>query len=86
MVKFSISFTLGKAGSPHGANIAHNNNRFYLKPTEAGRSLLRSVEMRSPYDGAKVYFFIEDVDDRDYIAELVRATCKELPLAKPKRK
>ena len=62
------------------------DNRFYLKPTEAGRSLLRSVEMRPPYDGAKDYFFIEDVDDRDYIAELVRATCKELPLAKPKRK
>ena len=62
------------------------DNRFYLKPTEAGRSLLRSVEMRLPYDGAKDYFFIEDVDDRDYIAELVRVTCKELPLAKPKRK
>ena len=62
------------------------DNRFYLKPTEAGRSLLRSVEMRPPYDGAKDYFFIEDVDDRDYITELVRVTCKELPLAKPKRK
>ena len=62
------------------------DNRFYLKPTEAGRSLLRSVEMRPPYDGAKDYFFIEDVDDCDYIVGLVRATCKELPLAKPKRK
>jgi TfoX/Sxy family transcriptional regulator of competence genes len=62
------------------------DNRFYLKPTEAGRSLLRSVEMRPPYDGAKDYFFIEDVDDHDYITGLVRATCKELPLAKPKRK
>ena len=29
---------------------------------------------------------IEDVDDRDYIAELVRATCKELPAPKPKVK
>ena len=62
------------------------DNRFYLEPTEAGRELLRSVEMRPPYDGAKDYFFIEDVDDRDYIAELVRATCKELPLAKPKKR
>ena len=62
------------------------DNRFYLKPTEAGRSLLRSIEMRPPYDGAKDYFFIEDVDDRDYIAELVRVTYKDLPLTKPKRK
>lgn len=29
---------------------------------------------------------IEDVDDRNYIAELVRATCKELPAQKPKVK
>ena len=41
--------------------------------------------MRSPYNGAKDYFFIEDVDDRDYIAELVRATCKELSIGKKKR-
>ena len=62
------------------------DNRFYLKPTEAGRSLLRSVEMRPPYDGAKDYFFIEDVDDRDYLSALVRETCKALPQTEPKKK
>ena len=62
------------------------DNRFYLKPTEDGRSLLRSVEMRPPYDGAKDYFFIEDVDDRDYLSALVRETCKALPQPKPKKK
>ena len=61
------------------------DNRFYLKPTDAGRSLLRSVEMRPPYDGAKDYFFIEEVDDRDYLSELIRMTCEELPMTKPKR-
>ena len=28
MEKFSISFTLGKAASQHGANIKHNNRKF----------------------------------------------------------
>ena len=60
------------------------DNRFYLKPTEAGRSLLHSVEMR-PHDGAKDYFFIEDVDDRDYLSALVSKTCKVLPQPKPKK-
>ena len=59
------------------------DNRFYLKPTEAGRLLLRSVEMRPPYDGAKDYFFIED---RDYLSALVRETCNALPQPKPKKK
>ena len=31
---------------------------FYLKPTEAGRKLLRTVDMRPPYEGAKDYFYI----------------------------
>ena len=59
---------------------------FYLKPTQAGRALLRSVELRPPYDGAKDYFLIVDVDDCDYLATLVSATCKELPEPKPKKK
>ena len=58
---------------------------FYLKPTEAGHKLLRGEDMRPPYDGAKPYFYIEDVDDRDYLSALVKATCAELPEPKPKK-
>ena len=55
------------------------DNRFYLKPTENARALLREVELRPPYEGAKEYFYIADIDDRDYLSRLVRATCKALP-------
>ena len=55
------------------------DNRFYLKPTEAGRALLQKEELRPPYDGAKDYFYIDDVDDHDYLSNLVRTTCKALP-------
>lgn len=60
------------------------DDRFYLKPTEMGRKLLRVVDMRPPYDGAKDYFYIADVDDRDYLSQLVSETCKELPMPKQK--
>ena len=46
--------------------------------------MLRSVELRPPYEGAKDYFYITDVDDRGYVSELVRVTCQHLPL--PKRR
>lgn len=59
---------------------------FYLKPTEAGSKLLRTFDPRPPYEGAKDYFYIADVDDRDYLSMLVRETCKALPMPKPKRK
>ena len=63
-----------------------SDNGFYVKPTEAGRQMLRSVDLRPPYDGAKPYFYIEDVDDSDYVSALVRATCADLPEPKPKAK
>ena len=61
------------------------DDRFYVKPTEVGRSLLRKEELHPPYEGAKDYFYIADVDDRDYLATLVRVTYKELPEPKKKR-
>ncbi len=61
-----------------------SDNGFYIKLTESGRKLLRTEDMRPPYDGAKPHFYIEDVDDRDYLSALVRATCAELPAPKPK--
>ena len=60
------------------------DNKLYIKPTEAGLCLLRSEDMRPPYDGAKPHFYIEDIDDRDYLSSLVKATCAALPEAKEK--
>lgn len=62
------------------------DNRFYVKPTEAGLKILRTEDLRPPYEGAKSYFYIEDVDDREYLSALVHATCAELPEPKTKVK
>lgn len=62
------------------------DDQFFIKPTEPVRSLLRNIELCPPYEGAKDYFLITDVDDRDYLALLVRETCKALPEPKPKKK
>ena len=59
---------------------------FYLKPTDVVRPLLRTIDLRPPYEGAKDYFYIADVDDRDYLSMLVLETCKVLPEPKPKPK
>jgi TfoX/Sxy family transcriptional regulator of competence genes len=62
------------------------DNGFYLKPTDAVRGMLREVALRPPYDGVKDYFYITDIDDRDYLSALVRETCKALPEPRPKKK
>ena len=38
------------------------DQNFYVKVTEPGRSVLKELILRPPYDGAKDYFFISDVD------------------------
>ena len=62
------------------------DNHFYIKPTDAARKLLRSEDLRPPYEGAKPYFYIEEVDDHDYLAQLVKVTVSALPDPKPKHK
>jgi len=62
------------------------DDSLYLKPTDAVKPLLRVVELRPPYDGARDYYLIADVDDRDYLTTLVGETCKALPEPKPRKK
>lgn len=61
------------------------DNNFYLKDTEPGKTLLKEVILRPPYEGAKDYFYITDVDDKDYLASLIKATIPALPKPKAKK-
>lgn len=49
----------------------------YLKPLRQLEGLLHECDrqMQPPYDGAKPHYRILDIDDRDYIALLVRTVC-----------
>lgn len=61
------------------------DNRFFVKPTEGGRSFIGDVVEAPPYPNAKLYFLIEDrLEDRDWICDLIRITTSELPEPKPK--
>lgn len=61
------------------------DDQFFVKITEAGKKLAPDLEILPPYEGAKPYFLIEDVDNREFLTEFVAATCKELPMPKPKK-
>ena len=63
------------------------NDQLFIKPTEAGRAYIENLVEAPPYPGAKPYFLIEDqLEDRDWITNLVRISAKELPEPKPKTK
>lgn len=63
------------------------DNKLFIKPTEGGRTFIQNPVEAPPYPGAKNSFLIEDqLEDRDWISELIRITVKELPEPKPKKK
>ncbi|HBB92787.1 MAG TPA: competence protein TfoX [Bacteroidales bacterium] len=62
------------------------DNRLFIKPTEGGRNFIGEVVEAPPYEGAKLSFLIENVEDSDWLSELVRISVKELPEPKPKKK
>ncbi len=60
------------------------DDQLFIKITEAGRRLCPTLPEAPPYKGAKNYFLVEDVEDKEMLTALVTETCAELP--KPKRK
>ncbi len=62
------------------------DNQLFVKPTPGGRAIIGRVVEGLPYPGAKPWFLIEDrLDDREFLARLIRVTHAELPLPKPKK-
>lgn len=61
------------------------NDQLFIKITEAGKQKRPDLEMMPPYEGAKPYFLIEDVENRDFLVDFVTETCKELPMPKKKK-
>lgn len=62
------------------------DDQLFLKITDAARRLCPDLPEAPPYEGAKNYFLMEDVDDRELLTKLTIATCEELPEPKPKTK
>jgi TfoX/Sxy family transcriptional regulator of competence genes len=60
------------------------DNQLFVKPTEAGRALLGRPTEAAPFPGATNWFLLGDLDDPEFLAELVRSTAAALPEPKPK--
>ena len=63
------------------------NDQLLVKPTKAGRLFIDNVVEAPAYPGAKPSFLIDDqLEDREWLSELIVLTEKELPKPKPKKK
>ena len=60
------------------------DDRFLVKPVPSALSLMPSAEYELPYEGAKEMLLVDDIDNREFLSELIFAMYDELPA--PKRK
>lgn len=62
-------------------------DQLFVKITPAGQAAFPDLPKAPPYEGARDYFLVEDVEDREQLAKLVRVTCEALKtLPQKKRK
>lgn len=61
------------------------DDQLFIKITKAGKALRPDLTEAPPYDGAKPYLLIEDVEDSESLCELVRVTYEDLPVPNPKK-
>ena len=62
------------------------DDRFLVKPIKSAMAMMPDASMELPYEGAKEMILIDDVDDRDFLNELLDAMYDELPAPRKKRK
>ncbi len=61
------------------------DDRLLVKPVPAALKLMPDASMELPYDGAKEMIQVDDVDNREFLCELVEAMYEELPAPKKKK-
>ena len=62
------------------------DNRFLVKPVKSVRAKMPDARLQLPYEGAKEMLLVDNVDNRDFLTDLVQAMYSELPEVKKKKK
>jgi len=60
------------------------DDRFLVKPTKSAKALMPTADMELPYEGAKEMILVDNVENREYLKELLETMYDELPMLKKK--
>ena len=61
------------------------DDRFLVKPVKSAKKLMPDASMELPYEGAKEMILVDNVEDKEFLKELLEAMNGELPLPKKKK-
>ena len=62
------------------------DDRFLVKPVKSAVAMMPNAGRELPYEGAKEMLLVDNMENRDFLRELVEAMYDELPAPKKRRK
>ena len=62
------------------------DDRFLVKPVKAAKAMMPDADLELPYEGAKEMLLVDDVENREFLRELLEAMYDELPAPKKRKK
>ncbi|MBO6148711.1 MAG: TfoX/Sxy family protein [Lachnospiraceae bacterium] len=62
------------------------DDRLLVKPVPVAVKLMPDAKLELPYDGAKEMLLVDDVDNREFLREMVEAMYEELAPPKKRKK
>ena len=62
------------------------DDRFLVKPTKSAVSMMPDADKELPYEGVKEMLLVDNVENREFLQELLNAMYDELPAPKKKKK
>ena len=60
------------------------DDRFLVKPVKAAREMMSDAKMELPYEGAKEMILVDDVENSEFLKELLEGMYEELPSPRKK--
>ena len=62
------------------------DDRFLVKPTKSAVAMMPDADKELPYEGAKEMLLVDNVENREFLQELLNAMYDELPAPKKKKR
>ena len=62
------------------------DDRFLVKPVKAAKNMMPEAELELPYEGAKEMLLVDDIENKEFLKELLQGMAEELPAPKKKKK
>ena len=61
------------------------DDRFLVKPVKSAKNMMTEAEWKLPYEGAKEMLLVDNIENKEFLKDLLEGMYEELPAPKKKK-